>query len=94
MSSESGGFIAMHLGNQNRIGAETFDARRNRLKLERVRQGNLRASNWLCLKVEALHYDPNLDYPNFPQRVIGSMSSKCTFCGALKFEVEPSGLCC
>ncbi|GBO25852.1 hypothetical protein AVEN_210477-1 [Araneus ventricosus] len=81
------------LGNQNRIEAETFDARR-RLQLEKVRQGTLRASNWLYLKDEALHYDPNLDYPNFPQIVIGSMSSKCTFCGALKFEAEASGLCC
>ncbi|GBM28046.1 hypothetical protein AVEN_27435-1 [Araneus ventricosus] len=53
------------LGNQNRIGAETFDARCNRLQLERVRQGTLRASNWLYLKDEALHYDPNLDYPIF-----------------------------
>ncbi|GBM33615.1 hypothetical protein AVEN_203661-1 [Araneus ventricosus] len=79
------------LGNQNRIGAETFDARRNIFQLERVRQG---ASNWLYLKYEALHYDPNLDYPNFPQIVIGSMSLKCTFCGALKFEAEASGLCC
>ncbi|GBM40381.1 hypothetical protein AVEN_30468-1, partial [Araneus ventricosus] len=82
------------LGDQNRIGAETFDARRNRLQLERVRQGTLRASNWLYLKDEALHYGPNLDYPNFPQIVIRSMSSKCTFCGALKFEAEASGLCC
>ncbi|GBM40432.1 hypothetical protein AVEN_191984-1 [Araneus ventricosus] len=82
------------VGNQNRIGAETFDSRRNRLQLERVRQGTLRASNWLYLKDEALHYDPNLDYPNFPQIVIRSMSSKCTFCGALKFEAEASGLCC
>ncbi|GBN36889.1 hypothetical protein AVEN_32255-1 [Araneus ventricosus] len=82
------------LGNQNRIGAETFDARRNRLQLERVRQGTLRASNWLYLKDEALHYDLNLDYSNFPQIVIGSMSSKCTICGALKFEAEASRLCC
>ncbi|GBM88457.1 hypothetical protein AVEN_17499-1 [Araneus ventricosus] len=82
------------LGNQNRIGTETFDALRNRLQLERMRQGSLKASNWLHLKDEALHYDPNLDYPDFPQIVIGSMSSKCTFCGALKFEAEASGLCC
>ncbi|GBN69278.1 hypothetical protein AVEN_240520-1, partial [Araneus ventricosus] len=64
------------------------------LQLERVRQGSLKASNWLYLKDEALHYDPKLDYPNFPQIDIGSMSSKCTFSGALKFVEEASGLCC
>ncbi|GBN52366.1 hypothetical protein AVEN_159604-1 [Araneus ventricosus] len=82
------------LGNQNRIGAEMFDARRNTLQLERVRQGILKASNRLYLKNKALHYDPNLNCPNFPQIFIGSLSSKCTFCGALKFEAEASGLCC
>ncbi|GBM08834.1 hypothetical protein AVEN_57393-1 [Araneus ventricosus] len=75
-------------------GAEAFDARRNGLQLERVRQDTLRASNCLYLKDEALHYDPDLVYPNFPQIVISSMSSKCTFCGALKFEAQTSGLCC
>ncbi|GBL73344.1 hypothetical protein AVEN_159373-1 [Araneus ventricosus] len=50
------------LGNQNRIGAETFDARRNGIQLERI--------------------------------VIGSMPSKCTFCGTLKFEADASKLCC
>ncbi|GBM12238.1 hypothetical protein AVEN_37365-1 [Araneus ventricosus] len=82
------------LGNQNRIGAETFDARRNKLQLERMRQGSLRASNWLYLKDETFHYDPNFDYPNFPLIVIGSMSWKCPFCGAQKSEAETSGLCC
>ncbi|GBM23058.1 hypothetical protein AVEN_114910-1 [Araneus ventricosus] len=59
-----------------------------------MRQGSLKASNWLYLKDEALHYDPKLDYPNFLQIYIGRMSSKCTFCGALKFEAETLGLCC
>ncbi|GBM36649.1 hypothetical protein AVEN_221925-1 [Araneus ventricosus] len=79
------------LGNQNRVQAETFDTR---LQLEKWRQGTLRASNWFYLKDEAPHYDPNSDYPNFPQIAIGSMSSKCTICGALKFEAEASRLYC
>ncbi|GBN24566.1 hypothetical protein AVEN_246509-1 [Araneus ventricosus] len=71
--------------------AETFDALLNRLQLERVRLGSLRAC--LYLEDEALQCDPKLDYPNFPQIVIASMSSKCTFCGSLKCEAEASGLC-
>ena len=82
------------LGNRYRRLAETVGVRRDRLELERVRQGSLRAANFLYLKDEAFHYDPTLDYANFPQVNIGRMLLECTFCGAFKFQGETLGLCC
>lgn len=73
---------------------ETPDVTHVRLQIQRERQRKLRANNWLYLKEEAFHYDPSLEYMNFPQVLIGKMDNKCNFCGALKFKGETPGLCC
>jgi hypothetical protein len=70
---------------------ESEEEHAQRLQQQRVRQGTLRANNWNSLKHEAFHYNPTLDYINFPQVVIGKMDHKCNFCDALKFEEETPG---
>lgn len=79
---------------QNALNREDAASTVVRLQQQRVRQGELRAKNWSYMKQEAFHYEPTLDYINFPQIVIGKMDKKCNFCGALKFEEETPGMCC
>ena len=40
----------------------------------------------------ALDYDPALDYLALAD--VGAMDKVCKFCGALRFDKEPPGLCC
>lgn len=42
----------------------------------------------------AFHYDSLVDYSAHSCIQIGPMNVACTFCGALKFAGETSGLCC
>ncbi|CAF1208240.1 unnamed protein product, partial [Didymodactylos carnosus] len=81
------------IAQQNRLSTETVQACQDRLQQQRVRQGTFRASNW-TYKDEAFNYDPDLNYSNFPQIVIGGMSVKRTYCDALKFKGETPGMCC
>jgi len=46
------------------------------------------------LKQEAFHYDPSVEYMNYPQVDIGKMDNKCHYCDALKFGGETLGLSC
>ncbi|CAI6344903.1 unnamed protein product [Macrosiphum euphorbiae] len=46
------------------------------------------------LKIKAFSYNPETDYEFENNISIGLMDNECTYCQALKYINEPTGLCC
>jgi len=64
---------------------------RDRLRVAATR---LLATNSRNYNRLAFRYDPNQDYSSSRHVVIGTMTSVCPYCKALKFTGETKGMCC
>ena len=74
--------------------AETPEQARTRTDNQRIRQSTSRAARWQLIENEAFRYNPVNNYENYPQFDIGQMNHLCSYCGALKWAEEASGMCC
>ena len=59
---------------------------------ERTRQRKSKLEQFL--KMKAFSYNPETDYEFENNISIGLMDNECTYCQALKYRNEPTGLCC
>jgi len=62
---------------------------------QRNRVAASRASVTLAdLRLIAFAYNPNVNYHEHPNVIIGNMDAVCSYCAATKWKDEPPGLCC
>ncbi|XP_018794206.1 PREDICTED: uncharacterized protein LOC108972160 [Bactrocera latifrons] len=58
------------------------------------RQQSRRSTGAINYERLAFRYEPTVDYAGDESVNIGTMTYICQYCNALKFLLEPSGLCC
>lgn len=60
----------------------------------RARQQNIRTNVGITYERLAFRYDATVDYAGDKSVDFGTMRIICQYCNALKFQLEPQGLCC
>jgi len=74
--------------------AETPEQGQARRRNDRASRSESRAAQWKFMERDAFQYDPAKSYDGHPQLCIGRMSVVCSYCDALKWAGEASGMCC
>lgn len=83
----------------NRRSNETEEERTQRLEetrmqISQARSQNRRSNVTIIYERLAFRYDPRVDYAADKSVDFGTMSTVCQYCNALRFRLEPPGLCC
>ena len=60
----------------------------------RARQQNIRSNVTITYERLAFRYDATVDYAGDKSVDFGTISIICQYCNALRFQLEPQGLCC